>query len=362
MSNVSLRKFKVLIVDQDDAHRWLMHNVLKAMGAGEVMTTASAGEAMSFMKRLTKQPVRTRINSIDFIFADLFMEPMDGISFLRWIRTNAESPNRFLPTILMGASLEPVDIREAKGFGASQLLVKPANIEPLATKVLGLINRPKQFVYTPNYFGPDRRSAKQRAETNRRTMTDLDVRVIRSGLEETLEKMPKDGVIRYFRPPNHLKLKAGLGENGGEGGFTYGAIDNAERELVATKEAVVDQLIDIVDVLQRILQEATDTSDRKEHFERINRLARQMGIQGETFSYSLLTTIGKSLHHFTRTGVPTDETSLELVKAHIDSLTVVLRNRISGDGGAVGQELVSQLQAAIRKIMDRSRRQAVSQG
>ncbi|HBC09541.1 MAG TPA: hypothetical protein DC046_18435, partial [Rhodospirillaceae bacterium] len=116
------------------------------------------------------------------------------------------------------------------------------------------------------------------------------------------------------------------------------------------KEEYVGSALDYVISLQRIMVEAGAAPDKSEHFQRIHGLAKQLGLQGETFGYPLVSMVGNSLMRFTGGGLPNSTSSIDLVKVHIDSLTVILRNNIAGDGGDTGRELVSQLQAAIKKI------------
>ena len=222
-------------------------------------------------------------------------------------------------------------------------------VDALVDRILTVINRPRPFVYNTAYFGPDRRGNLKPVPKERRDLDRSDVRVDRSPLATALERFPNDSVIRIFRPPNHLKRKAGGGDDS-DALFTQGAVFKAQKELDRSKEEYVGSALDYVISLQRIMVEAGAAADKSEHFQRIHGLAKQLGLQGETFGYPLVSMVGNSLMRFTGGGLPNSASSIELVKVHIDSLTVILRNNIAGDGGDTGRELVSQLQAAIRKI------------
>ena len=45
-----------------------------------------------------------------------------------------------------------------------------------------------------------------------------------------------------------------------------------------------------------------------------------------------------------------DDASLEIVRAHIDTMRAVLREKIGGDGGELGQQLFKALKMAIAKF------------
>ncbi len=60
-----------------------------------------------------------------------------------------------------------------------------------------------------------------------------------------------------------------------------------------------------------------------------------------------MSAIGKSLANFSRTTERCDEAHLELIKTHIDAMTVVINSRLEGGGGARGAELVGLLRDAV---------------
>ncbi|MCB2106547.1 MAG: hypothetical protein KDE14_02545, partial [Rhodobacteraceae bacterium] len=71
--------------------------------------------------------------------------------------------------------------------------------------------------------------------------------------------------------------------------------------------------------------------------------------QGGTFGYPLITVFAKSLYDVTKPPCPHDDAMLEIVKAHIDTMRAVIREKIEGDGGEIGQQLFKMLKVAIGK-------------
>ena len=78
-------------------------------------------------------------------------------------------------------------------------------------------------------------------------------------------------------------------------------------------------------------------------------LAHELRGQGGTFGYPLITTFGKMLYESTLEGCREDDRAVEMIKAHIDSISVVIREKVSGDGGKLGRELLASLKAALEK-------------
>jgi hypothetical protein len=90
-------------------------------------------------------------------------------------------------------------------------------------------------------------------------------------------------------------------------------------------------------------------SGRRKPLDEINLLAHELRGQGGTFGYPLVTLIAKSLYQATGAGCPEDDDAIEIAKAHIDALRLVIRDKIAGDGGEAGKELMASLQAVIGK-------------
>lgn len=92
------------------------------------------------------------------------------------------------------------------------------------------------------------------------------------------------------------------------------------------------------------------SAKRREHFEEINLLAHELRGQGGTFGYPLITTFGKMLYDSTGKNCREDDNAVEIVKAHIDAMRAVLRDKVSGDGGQIGRELLHSLEVAVEKL------------
>ena len=76
---------------------------------------------------------------------------------LRWVRRHKESPNRFIPFVMVTGYADREKVREARSMGAIEMLAKPFSVVNLGQRLLQVVNRPRKFVHTVKYFGPDRR-------------------------------------------------------------------------------------------------------------------------------------------------------------------------------------------------------------
>ena len=283
----------------------------------------------------------------DIIVSDLVMSPINGLLFLRWMRTSKDSPNKMIPFIMLSGAADEGYVHSARDLGATEFLAKPFSATSVYVHLLKVIEQPRQFVTTTKYFGPDRRRKKIDPAKERREKDDKDVTIVYSPDKVVKPKVPSD--VWYFRLPNSLKEKAG------GGGFTGGAeipkdlLDEAEQSL---KRAALDfstWVLDYVKKLSNLCVEALEAEGgaRAKYFAEINLLALELRGQGGTFGYPLISTFGKMLYDATIEGCREDDNAVEIVKAHIDAMGAVLREKVAGDGGEVGRALLASLKKAI---------------
>ncbi len=157
MAAYKLDRFSVLLVEDNSYIRSLLHTALKALGVGTVTTAREGGEAIEFMKLVSTNPMKAGVMSIDLIFSNWQMSPVDGSMFLRWVRRHKESTDRFLPFIMITGYADADKVAEARELGVTEMLAKPFSVESISQRLLQVIDRPRQFIHNSRYFGPDRR-------------------------------------------------------------------------------------------------------------------------------------------------------------------------------------------------------------
>jgi CheY-like chemotaxis protein len=137
----------VLIIEDNQPMLDLARSVLQTFGIENIITARDGEEGFEVFC----------LNNPDLVIADWMMEPVDGISLTRRIRNDAASPNPFAPVILMTGFSEKHRVLEARDAGVTEFLVKPFNARDLYLRLAQIIEKPRQFVRTQRFFGPDRR-------------------------------------------------------------------------------------------------------------------------------------------------------------------------------------------------------------
>lgn len=152
-----LERLSVLLVEDSPFIRSLLINSLKILGVGTVVTKDHGGEAIEFLQLVKENPMKAGVMSIDIILSDWVMSPVDGMMLLRWVRRHKDSPDRFMPFIMITGYSELEKVNQARDMGVTEFMSKPFTIKAVADKLAQIIERPRQFVHTKDYFGPDRR-------------------------------------------------------------------------------------------------------------------------------------------------------------------------------------------------------------
>jgi CheY-like chemotaxis protein len=137
----------VLIVEDNQPMLDLAKSLMFAFGVKNVHGAKNGEEG--FKKFCEYNP--------DIVLADWMMKPMDGISLARRIRNDLSSPNKFVPFILMTGFSEKRRVMQARDVGVTEFLVKPFTARDLYKRLYQVIERPRQFVRSEDFFGPDRR-------------------------------------------------------------------------------------------------------------------------------------------------------------------------------------------------------------
>lgn len=180
MTNYDFDRFSVLVVDDNGYICSLLVQCLRALGVGTVFPASNGAEAISVLRLVDEDPRRAGTAQIDVIVSDWRMSPVDGLMLLRWVRRHEESPNRFVPFILVTGYADQDCVAEARDLGVTEIVAKPFSVSSVAERVLELLDRPRQFVQTPEYFGPDRRRHRPAppSDGERRLAAEQDIEVI----------------------------------------------------------------------------------------------------------------------------------------------------------------------------------------
>ena len=153
MDSYNLERLNFLIIDDNKHMRALIKSILHALGAKNIL---DAGDGADAFKQLRHFPA-------DIILCDWSMDPLDGLDFTRLVRTGKDSPNPFVPIIMLTGHTEMNRVVEARDAGVHEFLAKPISATGLYARIRAIIENPRPFVRSGPYFGPDRRRKQKKS-------------------------------------------------------------------------------------------------------------------------------------------------------------------------------------------------------
>ncbi len=358
VSTVSFDRLCVLIVEDSPFARGMLHEILRMLKVGKVLVASDGAEAINTLKQIGKNmksmsgnTAATNVLAVDIVLCDYVMSPINGAMVLRWVRNHEESPDRFVPFVMVSGLADSVKVHEARDLGVSEFLAKPFSVKSVGDHLINAIETLRPFIYSAGYFGPDRRRQRRPYnERERRVMPADEIETVHSA-SRMKSANPKTKVFR-FQLPNRLREKiAGLG----------GGPITIPPEVLAAAEQRVDRMEgDYADWVRHEVQQLTlahrrcvdddDITKRPVHVARINQLAHDLRGQGSTFGYPLITVFGRSLFECTNGVSEVSDELIDFIKSHIDGISAVIREKIRGNGGAIGDALVTSLEQAREKL------------
>ncbi|MBB5773157.1 CheY-like chemotaxis protein [Brevundimonas vesicularis] len=143
----SLKSLNVLLVDDNQNMRAIAAAVLHSADIRNVYEAAEGATAFDLLRR----------HAIDLAIVDFNMFPLDGVEFTRLVRTSPDSPNPFLPIIMMTGHSERSRVYEARDAGVTEFIVKPITAKAVLDRLNAVIMRPRPFIKADGYIGPCRR-------------------------------------------------------------------------------------------------------------------------------------------------------------------------------------------------------------
>ena len=138
---------KIMLVDDNHHMRVLLTEILRAIGVKHVFEASDGAEALQIM----------RTHQVDVVITDLAMQPLDGIDFVRLLRNSPDSPNQMAPVIMITGHSTSRRVSEARDAGVNEFLAKPVTARGVIERIGEIVEHPRPYIRSGDYFGPDRR-------------------------------------------------------------------------------------------------------------------------------------------------------------------------------------------------------------
>ena len=149
--------------------------------------------------------------------------------------------------------------------------------------------------------------------------------------------------VRFIKPPNKLKAKVG------SGGISPALIEKAQ-------EVISNNNVDFIPMAQEFLDKIAKTkaafqknNDAKEK-EALAALIMQLKASGGMFQYQLVSEVADSCLHFFENCENFNKDAFIVLQAHENTIKIIIKNKLKGDGGKEGYALVTELHKASQRF------------
>lgn len=140
-------RFRVLIVEDMSPMLRLKRAILKNFGFEEIDEVMNGADGFEmFQKRMP-----------DIVLTDWLMKPVDGIELTKRIRGEPKSVRPDVPIIMITGYSYKTRVEQARDAGVTEFLVKPFTAQDMYKRITQVIEKPRLFVDSGDFYGPDRR-------------------------------------------------------------------------------------------------------------------------------------------------------------------------------------------------------------
>ncbi len=136
----------ILVLEKHILVRQLLTDVFREFGVPTVQSTPDPDRAWDMFMNFP----------IDIVLSD-WTHGLDGMAFLRKLRQDEDSPNPYVPVIVITANTELSHVLTARDTGTTEFLAKPISAKQIYMRIVSVIESNRPFVRASSFFGPDRR-------------------------------------------------------------------------------------------------------------------------------------------------------------------------------------------------------------
>ena len=142
-----ISKLRILVHDPAAQMAIAVRDLLNFLGVRDVVIAKDHREAMAAMM----------LRQWDVVFTDWASDTRPDNQMAVRIRQGDFDINRYMAVVVTINGVTPELVKAARDSGANEIMVKPLTGAALRDKLTAIVTRPREFVETQSFFGPDRR-------------------------------------------------------------------------------------------------------------------------------------------------------------------------------------------------------------
>ncbi|MEI7669219.1 MAG: hypothetical protein WCJ33_03965 [Pseudomonadota bacterium] len=158
-----------------------------------------------------------------------------------------------------------------------------------------------------------------------------------------------DSEIKFFPPDYSIKNTIGNDVSITDI-MTPEAIEKAQSKIDSKKDEFLKWVAeDIVLLNEHYKKASSDIENCSPEIDNIEIVSLRIKSQAGTFGYDLATMVAKSLCNYCSKNKIGSNEKMIIIRKHINTISVIFSNKISGDGGKIGKELLEGLLSLVEK-------------
>ena len=135
---------KVLIVDDEPSMRRVVRAMLGAVGVKRIYDASDGAAGIEAI----------RVLAPDIVIVDWEMPTLDGMHFVRLVRSNCALPAPDVPIIMLTGHGDRWRVVEAANAGINEYLLKPVSTKALCDRIVSILTQPREMVRVDGYYTP----------------------------------------------------------------------------------------------------------------------------------------------------------------------------------------------------------------
>lgn len=165
------------------------------------------------------------------------------------------------------------------------------------------------------------------------------------GEEATVKTL---AIAEIYEQPNPLRAKVSYGPDG----IDEKTLAKAEAAIAGLGDEFVQWIDQDIKAAQHKFDDAAELPEAERHHAmgELFAILHDMRGQGGSFGYPLITTIANGVCRFIESRSKYGPHEMDAVQLHIDALRMVVGERLSGDGGYVGEKMLKGLEKVLAKF------------
>jgi CheY-like chemotaxis protein len=144
----------VFVVYDSPFTQRLVGGMLRAMDIHRVRAFKSMTDAIAGSRHLPP----------DIMIIDYMLDGRDDLDAVKLVRSDKDERIAFMPVIVLTAYTEKWRVTAARDSGANEIVALPVSVRRLYRAIEEIVERPRPFVRTKDFFGPDRRRQQREFE------------------------------------------------------------------------------------------------------------------------------------------------------------------------------------------------------